>query len=73
MILTEFSPLTPDSDSKTLSRIICEKSQLMPGSFAAQLLVHLVDQLGLGAAGGCDRAAPAIRLRHDSGTKHSTL
>ena len=51
MILTEFSPLTPDSASSTLSRIICEKSQLMPDQVAVQLLVHVVDQFLLGARG----------------------
>ena len=48
-ILTELSPLTPDSASMTLSRMFCEKFQSMPGSLCSQLGVHRVDQLVLGA------------------------
>ena len=33
MIFTEFSPLTPESDSITLSRMFCEKFQSTPIRF----------------------------------------
>ena len=33
-ILSELSPLTPESASSTLSRILCEKFQTMPGMAA---------------------------------------
>ena len=36
MILTEFSPFTPESDSSTLSRMFCEKFQSTPISFCAR-------------------------------------
>ena len=39
-ILTELSPLTPDSASMTLSRMFCEKFQSTPGSLLLQLVVH---------------------------------
>ena len=40
-ILTEFSPLTPESASMTLSRMFCEKSQSTPGKCCVELVVHL--------------------------------
>ena len=40
-ILTEFSPLTPERVSITLSRICCEKFQSTPDDGAVQLALHL--------------------------------
>ena len=49
MILTEFSPCTPESTSSTLSRMTCEKFQFTPGMRFVQLGAHFGDQFGLGA------------------------
>ena len=38
MILTVFSPLTPDIASSTLSLIACEKLKMTPGNAAASCL-----------------------------------
>ena len=73
MIFTEFSPLTPESDSITLSRMFCEKFQSTPISVAVQLAVHLLDQLRLGAAAATGRAARGHCDCGFSGTKNSAL
>ena len=39
----------PESDSMTLSRMFCEKFQSTPGSFRAELGIHVLDQFRLGA------------------------
>ena len=44
-ILTELSPLIPERASKTLSRMFCEKFQVMPGSFRSSSSFRAVDQL----------------------------
>ena len=49
MILTELSPLMPERASITLSRMFCEKFQVMPGSLAVELVVHRVDDFVLGS------------------------
>ena len=48
MILTELSPLMPERASITLSRMFCEKFQVMPGKPRFELGVHRVDDLVLG-------------------------
>ena len=80
MILTELSPLTPDSDSMTLSRMFCEKFQSTPISSRCSSRVHVVDQLRLGARPASEPAQPAgrgitaaIPSRGCSGMKNSTL
>ena len=49
MIFSELSPLTPERASMTLSRMFCEKFQIMPGSFRSNSACIVGDQLVLGA------------------------
>ena len=47
-ILTELSPLTPESASMTLSRMFCEKFQTMPGSLRLSSAFMAAHDLVLG-------------------------
>src|SRR5215510_7812172 len=47
---TEFSPLTPDTASSTLSWMYCEKLKLTPRKLRLQSCVDLLDELVLGHA-----------------------
>ena len=55
MILTVFSPLTPDIASSTLSLIACEKLKMTPGNAVGELLRQLLGHALLG-----DAAAPLV-------------
>src|SRR6516165_10515049 len=63
---TEFSPLTPDTASSTLSWMYCEKLKLTPGNFASRASLTSSMSLSL-----------VIPLRHSfaglSGAKNSAL
>ena len=60
MILTEFSPCTPESTSSTLSRMTCEKFQLTPGSasFSSALISWISSALVRGRSPR-NQASPA--------------
>ena len=61
MILTEFSPWTPERTSRTLSRICCEKFQLTPTS------VRDRSSFIASISSGFVRAPPARSRRLDLG------
>ena len=58
MILTELSPLMPERASITLSRMFCEKFQVMPGQLGLQLRTHRIDDFLLRAGShGAERSS----------------
>ena len=74
MILTEFSPFTPESDSITLSRMFCEKFQSTPTRCLRQVGVHRPRPVRPWCADGVRPGGHrAIRDCGSSGTKNSAL